>query len=77
LFGGFVIWQKAEIPYAYEFDRADWDIAMIVIMISKDVKAVSSKEAMRQTVNTSPYYSAWAENAQIDLESMKKSYQET
>jgi diphosphomevalonate decarboxylase len=72
LFGGFVIWLKAEIPYAYEFDRADWDIAMIVVMISKDVKVVSSKEAMRQTVNTSPYYFAWVENAQFDMENMKR-----
>lgn len=72
LFGGFVIWQKGEIPYAFEYDSADWDIAMIVVMISKEVKKVSSKEAMRRTVDTSPYYPAWVESAQSDIESIKR-----
>ncbi len=72
LFGGFVIWQKDEIPYAYEFDSADWDIAMIVVIINREKKDVSSKEAMRRTVYTSPYYPAWVENAQIDIENIKK-----
>jgi diphosphomevalonate decarboxylase len=72
LFGGFVIWQKDEIPFAYEFDSADWDIAMIVVVINKEKKDVSSKEAMRRTVLTSPYYPAWVESAQSDFEQMKK-----
>ena len=72
LFGGFVVWQKDEIPYAYEFDSADWDIAMIVVVINKDKKDISSKEAMRRTVYTSPYYPAWVENAHFDIERMMK-----
>lgn len=72
LFGGFVIWQKDEIPYAYEFDSADWDIAMIVVIINKEKKGVSSKEAMRRTVLTSPYYPAWVSSAQTDFENIKK-----
>ncbi|PKM66912.1 MAG: hypothetical protein CVU94_06945 [Firmicutes bacterium HGW-Firmicutes-19] len=72
LFGGFVIWQKGEIPYAFEFDSADWDIAMIVVMTSKEVKVISSKEAMRRTVDTSPYYPAWVEGAKSDIESIKR-----
>lgn len=72
LFGGFVVWQKDENPYAYEFDSADWDIAMIVVVINKEKKEISSKEAMRKTVLTSPYYPAWVVSAQSDIENMKK-----
>ena len=72
LFGGFVIWQKDENPYAYEYDSAEWDIAMIVVVINKEKKEISSKEAMRRTVQTSPYYPAWVLSAQSDIENMKK-----
>ena len=72
LFGGFVIWQKDESPYAYEYDSAEWDIAMIVVVINKEKKEISSKEAMRRTVQTSPYYPAWVLSAQSDIENMKK-----
>lgn len=70
LFGGFAIWKKDATPYAYEFDRADWDIAMIIVIISQKQKKISSREAMRITVLTSPYFPAWVENAQIDLNHM-------
>jgi diphosphomevalonate decarboxylase len=72
LFGGFAVWQKDENPYAYEFDSAEWDIAMIVVVINKEKKEISSKEAMRRTVQTSPYYPAWVVSAQTDIENMKK-----
>lgn len=72
LFGGFVIWQKDENPYAYGYDSAEWDIAMIVVVINKEKKEISSKEAMRRTVQTSPYYPAWVLSAQSDIENMKK-----
>lgn len=72
LFGGFAVWQKDENPYAYEFDSAEWDIAMIVVVINNEKKEISSKEAMRRTVQTSPYYPAWVVSAQTDIENMKK-----
>lgn len=70
LFGGFAIWKKETVPYAYEFDRADWDIAMIIVIISQDHKEISSREAMSNTVRTSPFYPAWVESANIDFEQM-------
>jgi diphosphomevalonate decarboxylase len=70
LFKGFSIWKKDVVPYAYEFDRADWDIAMIVVIINKEKKLISSKQAMRMTVQTSPFYPAWVKSAQTDIERM-------
>lgn len=70
LFGGFAVWKKESVPYAFEFDRADWDIAMIIVIISQDHKEISSREAMSNTVRTSPFYPAWVESANVDFEQM-------
>lgn len=74
LFGGFVEWQKgtcSEDSMAIPIDDATWDIGMVIVAVNKSAKKVSSREGMKQTVETSPFYPAWVESAKKDLEAMK------
>lgn len=74
IYGGFVEWQKGTSEgdsYAIEIDDASWDIGMVVVVVNKREKAVSSREGMKTTVATSPFYKAWVESAGEDLRQIK------
>lgn len=74
IYGGFVEWQKGTCEgdsYAIEIDDASWDIGMVVVVVNKREKAVSSREGMKTTVATSPFYKAWVESAGEDLRQIK------
>jgi len=74
LWGGWVEWQMGEnndgsdshgIPVA----PADhWDVRVVVATISAGPKPIGSTEGMLQTQRTSPFYAAWVDTAQADLE---------
>ena len=75
LFGGFVEWQKgttSEDSMAVPVDDASWDIGMVIIAVNKSAKKISSRVGMKQTVETSPFYSAWVTSAEEDLLAIKK-----
>jgi diphosphomevalonate decarboxylase len=70
IYGGFVMWQAGncdEDSYAIPIDEGNWDIGMIVIVINQAKKLVSSREAMKRTVDTSPFYSGWLNTTEKDL----------
>lgn len=74
IYGGFVEWQKGTSEgdsYAIEIDDANWDIGMVVVVVNKREKAVSSREGMKTTVATSPFYKTWVESAEEDLRQIK------
>lgn len=74
IYGGFVEWQKGRSEgdsYAIEIDDANWDIGMVVVVVNKREKAVSSREGMKSTVATSPFYKAWVDSAAEDLNQIK------
>lgn len=74
IYGGFVEWQKGvseKDSYAIPFDDANWDIGMVVVVVNRKEKAVSSREGMKRTVETSPFYKEWLESAKKDLEEIK------
>ena len=74
IYGGFVEWQKGssgDDSYALEIDDASWDIGMLVLVVNKEEKTVSSREGMKLTVATSPFYKAWVESAEEDLKNIK------
>lgn len=74
IYGGFVEWQKGTSEgdsYAIEIDDASWDIGMVVVVVNKREKAVSSREGMKSTVATSPFYKSWVESAGEDLRQIK------
>lgn len=73
IFGGFVLWEKGTNDadsYAYQIDEANWDLAMIIAIVNPKHKAISSRVGMRHTILTSPFYPAWVDSADSDLQEM-------
>lgn len=72
--GGVCVWRKGvradgEDSYAEQvFDEKHWpEIRMFVAMVSKEEKETKSRDGMKNTVETSPYYAAWAKDAEEEL----------
>lgn len=79
IFGGFVEWNKgtsSENSFAIPVDDADWDIGMVIVAVNRSAKKVSSRVGMKQTVETSPFYPAWVETAETDLQQIKQAIRE-
>ncbi|MGX7108696.1 diphosphomevalonate decarboxylase [Facklamia miroungae] len=77
LFGGFVEWEKgqgddSQSSFAHPFDEADWDIAMIALIVNQAAKPFSSRQAMQHTIESSPFYALWAEEVASDLKHIKR-----
>lgn len=76
LYGGFVEWvagegDQSETSYSQPFAPADWDLAMVVIVVNHKAKKFSSRWAMDHTIKTSPFYSQWPDQVARDLEAIK------
>lgn len=76
LFGGFVLWHAGQgsdsaSSYSEPIDPADWDIHMVVIAINKGSKAISSRQGMEHTIQTSPFYQLWPAEVAKDLAKMQ------
>ncbi|KXA21776.1 diphosphomevalonate decarboxylase [Gardnerella vaginalis] len=71
IFGGFVIWNAGEddeSSYAEPVIAAEnLNPAMIVVTLDDSKKPVSSRTAMRRTVETSPAYMPWVERSKEDF----------
>jgi diphosphomevalonate decarboxylase len=73
--GGFVRWNRGRRPDGADsfgeqvFTAAHWpDLRLVVGMVSREEKEVKSRDGMRSTVDTSPFYPAWAKLAESDCE---------
>ncbi|QZN85774.1 diphosphomevalonate decarboxylase [Cellulomonas sp. C5510] len=74
VFGGLVVWHAGTddaTSYAEPVPGGEpggpLDPAMAVVVLDAGRKAVSSREAMRRTVETSPFFPAWAEATERDV----------
>ena len=79
IYGGFVEWQKGysnETSYALEVDDGNWDIGMVVVVVNNKKKEISSSLGMKRTVETSPFYEGWIENAKVDIVDMREAIEE-
>lgn len=72
--GGFVRWNRGrradgKDSFAEQlFDEGHWpELRMLVGMVSRAEKEVKSRDGMRATVETSPYYRAWAKDAEREV----------
>lgn len=72
--GGFCEWRRGEAAdgsdsYAVQVaPEGHWpELRMVVAVCSDTAKAVSSRDGMRHTVQSSPYYPAWVEAVAEDL----------
>lgn len=74
IYGGIVEWEKGcsdETSFAKAIDDASWDIGMVVVVVNSSKKKVTSREGMKSTVESSPFYSVWPEKSKNDLISIK------
>lgn len=72
--GGVCVWRKgaaldgADSFAEQAFTERHWpQLRLVVAMVSKEEKEVKSRDGMRNTVDTSPYYPAWAKAADGDI----------
>jgi diphosphomevalonate decarboxylase len=78
IFGGYVEWQKGEredgtdshaIPV---LEGKEWDLSIVSVILTSEPKQVSSREGMRRTVESSPFYPNWVVEAEKDLQLAKE-----
>lgn len=78
IYGGFVEWQKGEQTdgkdsYANQLiTENEWDISILSVMVASEQKEVSSREGMKNTVKSSPFYCGWLNTIEKDLEKAKE-----
>ena len=73
-FGPVAAWDK-DSGEIYKV-KTDLKLAMIVLVLSKSKKDVSSRDGMERCVKTSTYFEEWVEQSEIDFENMKKYLQD-
>ncbi len=57
--GGVAVWHAGDDEGSYAEPIPAPPMAMVVVTIDAGPKAIGSREAMRRTIATSPFYSAW------------------
>ncbi len=73
LWGGFVTWSLGEQTDGSDShghpiaDETHWDLRVLVALVSDEKKAVSSREGMNRTQETSPLFSGWVESGPNDV----------
>lgn len=72
--GGFVRWNRGTRADGRDsfgeqlFVASHWpELRLLVGMVSREEKEVKSRDGMRTTVETSPYYPAWAKDAEAEV----------
>lgn len=79
VFGGFAICHAGDGTgatadlgsYAEPVPVPDFGLTLVIAMVDVGHKAVSSRAAMRRTVETSPLYQSWASSSKDDLSEMR------
>jgi len=78
IYGGFAEWQQGveadgSDSYAVSVAPADhWDIRVAAVVLSAKMKKVSSREGMKRTVDTSPFFESWVNSIPADLKEIKQ-----
>ncbi|WDO11227.1 diphosphomevalonate decarboxylase (plasmid) [Streptomyces murinus] len=85
VFGGFVLWHAGPVDaddaidaeaadlasYAEPLHDARLDLAMVAVLLETGAKPISSREAMRRTVATSPLFPGWLASSRTDSTAMR------
>lgn len=76
IFGGFVQWHRGDLASPEAGDATSYaeplpaapglEVAMVVVVLNAGPKKIGSREAMAHTVETSPYFPAWADHTERD-----------
>lgn len=81
IYGGFVEWNKGERADGIDsfatqvLDEKGWNLSVLSVMVEAKQKKVLSREGMRRTVETSPFYSGWLESLETDLVGTREAIQ--
>lgn len=77
VYPGFALWRTGDDAgsYAEGLDAGDLDAALVIVVLNDAAKAVSSRVAMRATAETSPFYSAWLQASNDDLDQMLAAFE--
>ncbi|MEV7694398.1 diphosphomevalonate decarboxylase [Microbacterium sp. NPDC089189] len=77
IFGGFALWHAGDDEESFaEPLAAPADLAMVVTIVDAGEKQVSSREAMRRTALTSPYYPAWVSSTEQSLAAAQEAFRD-
>lgn len=73
IFGGLVEWYPGSDAesFAEPLTAPGLDLGMVLVVLVGGPKSVSSREAMRRTVDTSPFYPAWLTDVPQELVAMR------
>lgn len=77
VYGGFAEWQKGSREdgsdsYACQLlDEKAWNLTILSVMVTAGRKKVSSREGMKRTVETSPFYQGWLDTVDEDIKAAK------
>lgn len=77
IYGGFVEWEqgnKADGSDSHAVQvqpEGQWDVRVAAVVLSETVKSTSSREGMKLTVATSPFYPSWVDRIPHDLSEIK------
>jgi diphosphomevalonate decarboxylase len=73
IYGGYVEWQKGEKKDGTDsfakpvLEGGDWDLSIVSVLVTDTPKTISSREGMKRTVETSPFYSGWLDSVEADF----------
>ncbi|WP_166968666.1 diphosphomevalonate decarboxylase [Brevibacterium atlanticum] len=67
---GMAVWHAGDDDSSFAESIAAPDMRMIIVTVNRARKAVSSREAMRLTAATSPFYSGWVSSTEDYLTQM-------
>lgn len=82
IYGGFAEWQKGSkadgsdsyaVPIA---PQNHWDIRVGAVVLFDTEKDVSSREGMKRTVDTSPFFKGWVDSIPNDIKIIKEGIKE-
>lgn len=78
LHGGFVEWQRGELPDGSDScaialaPASHWNLKIMVVVVDSRPKGMGSRTAMLHTMATSPFYSALPRQATLDLPQVRE-----
>lgn len=78
IYGGFVEWEKGTLEDGSDsfarqlMDEKAWSLSILSVVISSSKKRTSSREGMKRTVETSPFYEGWLKTIDDDIKIAKE-----
>ncbi|WP_077356675.1 diphosphomevalonate decarboxylase [Virgibacillus halodenitrificans] len=78
IYGGFAEWRMGKEndgsdSYAVPIAPVEhWDLRVAAVILSSTMKKVSSREGMKRTVESSPFFDGWVNSIPKDLEEIKE-----